>query len=220
MSNLADLPDLRGLAPRGNDLVLLRPWQEADLPAIAEAGSDPYIPQITSVPAQYTAAAGAAWLQRQRDQLAQGRGCPMAIWARNSARVVGLATIARINWVHRRGDVGYWILPRHRGQGYARAAAALLPGIAREIGLVRIEALVEPANHASQAVCRAAGFVPEGRLRSYYRIGDENRDMIMFSLLPTADGPLPDGSLPGGSLPGGSLPGGPLAGGPLAGGQP
>jgi ribosomal-protein-alanine N-acetyltransferase len=197
MSNLVGRPDLCGLAPRGNDVVLLRPWQEADLPAIAEASSDPYIPQITSVPAQYTAAAGAAWLQRQRDQLAAGRGCPMAIWARDSARVVGLATITGINWVHRRGDIGYWILSRDRGHGYARAAAALLPGMAREIGLVRIEALIEPANHASQAVCRSAGFVPEGRLRSYYRIGDENRDMIMFSLLPTAAGPTAAGPLPG-----------------------
>jgi ribosomal-protein-alanine N-acetyltransferase len=191
MSNPVGAPDLRGLAPRGNDLVLLRPWQEADLPAIAEAGSDPYIPQVTSVPAQYTAAAGAAWLQRQRDQLARGAGCPMAIWARNSCRVVGLVTIAGINWRHRRGDIGYWILPRYRGHGYARAAAALLPGIGREIGLVRIEALIEPANHASQAVCRSAGFVQEGLLRSYYRIGDENRDMIMFSLLLTAAGPSP-----------------------------
>jgi ribosomal-protein-alanine N-acetyltransferase len=189
MSDPAGGPDLRGVAPRGNDLVLLRPWQEADLPAIAEAASDPYIPQITTVPARYTAAAGAAWLQRQRDQLAQGRGCPRAIWARDAGRVVGLATIAGINWVHRRGDIGYWILPACRGRGYARAAVALLPGIAREIGLVRIEALIEPANSASQAVCQSAGFSREGLLRSYYRIGDENRDMIMFSLLPAGERP-------------------------------
>jgi [ribosomal protein S5]-alanine N-acetyltransferase len=191
MSNSDGAPDLRGLAPRGNDLVLLAPWQAADLPVIAEASGDSYIPQVTSVPARYTAAGGAAWLQRQRDQLAAGRGCPMAVWARESAQVVGMATIAGINWPHRRGAVGYWILSRHRGHGYARAAAALLPGIAAEIGLVRIEAMIEPANHASQAVCRSAGFVPEGLLRSYYRIGAENRDMLVFSLLPAADGSPP-----------------------------
>lgn len=183
MSVSAEIPDLRAVRPRGNDLVLLRPWQEADLPVIAEASSDPYIPLITTVPARYTAAGGAAWLRRQRDQVAQGRGCPMAICARDTGAVVGLATIAGITWVHRRADIGYWVLPSRRGRGYARAAAALLPDIAREIGLVRIEALVEPDNHASQAVCRSLGFAQEGLLRSYYRIGAQNRDMIMFSLL-------------------------------------
>jgi len=183
MSSPADGPDLRGVRPRGNDLVLLRPWRDGDLPVIAEASRDPYIPQITSVPARYTPAEGAAWLQRQHDQLARGQGCPMAICARATGEVVGLATIAGITWVHRRGDIGYWLLPRHRGHGYARAAAALLPGLAAEIGLVRIEALIEPWNMASQAVCRSLGFTEEGLLRSYYRIAGESRDMIIFALL-------------------------------------
>jgi len=71
----------------------------------------------------------------------------------------------------------------------ARAAVALLPGLARELGLVRIEALIEPGNHASQAVCRSLGFAEEGILRSYYRIGDQNQDMIMFARLLPPSGP-------------------------------
>jgi [ribosomal protein S5]-alanine N-acetyltransferase len=189
MSSPAGAPDLSGLRPRGNDLVLLRPWRGGDLPVIAEASRDPYIPQITSVPARYTPAEGAAWLQRQDDQLAQGRGCPMAVCARATGEVVGLATIAGITWPHRRGGIGYWVLSRYRGHGYARAAAGLLSGLATEIGLVRIEALIEPWNQASQAVCRSLGFTEEGLLRSYYRIGGENRDMIIFSLLPAAPPP-------------------------------
>jgi RimJ/RimL family protein N-acetyltransferase len=176
-------PDLRGVEPRGNETVLLRAWQADDLAVIAEASDDPYIPLITTVPAPFSAAAGNAWLRRQWDQAAEGRGCPMAIAARDTGAVVGMATINRIDWTHRRGEIGYWILRRHRGQGFARAAVALLPGLARDLGLVRVQALVEPGNHASQAVCRAAGFTEEGTLRSYHRIGDENRDMIMFARL-------------------------------------
>ena len=182
--DLPDWPDLRGVRPRSNDLVLLRPWQDGDLSVIAEASSDPYIPLITSVPARYSPAEGAAWLQRQRDQLAQGSGCPMAICAQATGEVVGQVTIAGITWAHRRGDIGYWVLPRHRGHGYARAAAALLPDLAAEIGLVRIEALIEPWNEASQAVCRSLGFTEEGLLHSYYRIDGQNRDVLVFSFLP------------------------------------
>jgi hypothetical protein len=43
-------PDLQALPPRGNDIVLLRPWEPADLPAIAEASTDPYIPLTLDVP--------------------------------------------------------------------------------------------------------------------------------------------------------------------------
>jgi len=193
MSTLAGPPDLRGMPPRGDGAVRLRPWEAGDLAVIAEASADPYIPLITTVPAPYTPAAGRAWLERQEDQLSQGTGCPMAIWVPAAGQVVGLATIAGISWVHRRGGIGYWVLPRYRGCGYGRAAAALLPGVARDIGLVRLEALVEPGNRASLAVCQSAGFVPEGLLRSYYRIGNLNRDMIMLSLLPGA--PLPDSLL-------------------------
>jgi RimJ/RimL family protein N-acetyltransferase len=176
-------PDLRGVEPRRNETVLLRAWQADDLPVIAEASDDPYIPLITTVPAPFTVEEGNAWLRRQWDHAAGGRGCPMAIAARGAQAVVGMATINGIDWTHRRGEIGYWILHRHRGRGFARAAVALLPGLARDLGLVRIQALIEPGNHASQAVCRAAGFTEEGTLRSYYRIGDQNRDMIMFARL-------------------------------------
>ena len=183
-------PDLRSLPPRGNDVVVLRAWEEGDLTVIEEASNDPYIPLITTVPAPYTPQEGNAWLERQHCQAADGRGCPMAIISRSTGETAGLAPINGINWTHRRAAIGYWILDRCRGHGLARAAVSLLPGLARELELVRLEALIEPGNHASQAVCRALGFTEEGTLRSYYRIGGQNRDMVMFAqiLLP---GPPP-----------------------------
>jgi [ribosomal protein S5]-alanine N-acetyltransferase len=184
-------PDLRALPPRSNDAVLLRPWQRTDLPTIAEASTDPYIALITMIPAPYTPHEGAAWLQRQHDQAAEGRGCPLAVVSRSTRDVVGSAIITGIDWHHRRASIGYWLLARHRGHGYARAAVALLPGLASDLGLVRIEAQIEPGNHASQAVCRSLGFTEEGTLRAWYRIGDDNRDVILFARLLPPYGPPP-----------------------------
>ncbi|PPK64858.1 RimJ/RimL family protein N-acetyltransferase [Actinokineospora auranticolor] len=174
-------PDLRAIGPRGNDLVTLRPWRVDDLPVIAEAGRDPYIPLITTIPRDYTPEGGHAWLRRQHDQATDGRGCPLAISAGDEA--VGMVTINSIDWHDRRGSIGYWVLDRHRGRGYAKSAVSLLPELARDLGLVRLQALVEPDNAASQATCRALGFTAEGVLRGYHRIGGTNRDMIMFGLL-------------------------------------
>lgn len=107
----------------------------------------------------------------------------MAIATAAGGDVVGLAAITRIDWVHRRASIGYWILNRHRGRGLAKAAISLLPGLARERGLIRLQALIEPDNHASQFVCRAVGFTEEGALCSYHWIGNRNRDIVMFALV-------------------------------------
>jgi len=42
-----------------------RAWSLDDLPLVREASSDPYIPKITTVPADYTDHAGHAFLQGQ-----------------------------------------------------------------------------------------------------------------------------------------------------------
>lgn len=113
----------------------------------------------------------------------------MAITTAADGDVVGMATITGIDWAHRRASIGYWILDRHRGHGFARAAISVLPDLARKLGLVRLQALIESDNHASQAACRAAGFTEEGTLRRYHRIGDHNRDMILFALILHPDTP-------------------------------
>src|SRR6201999_3411875 len=131
-----------------DDVVVLRDWQRADLPVIEDASRDPYIPSITSVPVRYTPADGAAWLERQRSQAREGTGYPKAVTLRATGETVGFATVNGISRTHRRGAAGYWILRGHRGHGYARRALALLPELARDQGLIRLEALVEVDNAA------------------------------------------------------------------------
>jgi RimJ/RimL family protein N-acetyltransferase len=152
---------------------------------IEEASHDPYIPAITSVPAEYTPAGGVTWLERQWHQAAQDTGYPLAVTLRSTGETIGFAAVNGINRTHGRAAVGYWILDRHRGHGYARRALALLPDIATGLGIIRLEALIEVDNPASQATCRAVGFVEEGTLRSYMRIGDRQRDMVIFSRILT-----------------------------------
>ena len=47
----------------------------------------------------------------------------------------------------------------------------------------RLEATVKPDNLASLAVLRRAGFLEEGRLRNYLRIGGARRDHLLFAAL-------------------------------------
>ena len=51
--------------------------------------------------------------------------------------------------------------------------------------LLRLEAVADVENPASQRVLEKAGFVREGTLRKYIVLKGRPRDMVMFSLLDT-----------------------------------
>lgn len=172
--------------------VFLREWTDADLPVIEAASRDPYIPLVTTVPGHYTPAAGDAWLARQHAHLVNRRACPLAVVAKGAGagtatgtgaaveRVVGFAAVNRIDWDARTAAVGYWILADERGHGYAKAALALLPPLATQLGLRRLEALIERDNLASQSTARAVGFAPNPDADRIERIGGRNREMLSF----------------------------------------
>jgi RimJ/RimL family protein N-acetyltransferase len=80
--------------------------------------------------------------------------------------------------------IGYWMIERARGEGRASRAVALVSHWAlTDGGLIRIEALTDPAHVASQRVVERAGFKREGCLRSYLIINGQRTDAIIYSLL-------------------------------------
>jgi ribosomal-protein-alanine N-acetyltransferase len=68
--------------------------------------------------------------------------------------------------------LGYYALAPHAGKGYMREAMRLLLRYAfSTLKLHRIEANIQPANAASLALARSAGFVREGFSTRYLKIG-------------------------------------------------
>ncbi|MBV8526765.1 MAG: GNAT family N-acetyltransferase [Candidatus Dormibacteraeota bacterium] len=60
----------------------------------------------------------------------------------------------------------------------------LLAGFAfSQLGVARIEALIEPSNSASRALANAVGFVEEGVLRARVTICGQRTDMTIASLI-------------------------------------
>ena len=61
---------------------------------------------------------------------------------------------------------GYWAVAEHRRQGYTGEALRLLAAWAfADLGLRRLELVVDPANTGSRRVAESAGFLAEGTLR-------------------------------------------------------
>jgi RimJ/RimL family protein N-acetyltransferase len=158
-----------------DDVVLLRPFEQGDVPAIVAACQDPEIPRWTAVPSPYTEADARAWLESDEEET-------FAIVHKSTGELLG--------WIGVRysgsgvGEVGYWVKREARGGGVATRALALVARWAleeRDLGRFQLRADVE--NEASQRVAEKAGFVREGVLRSELLMKGERRDVVMYSLV-------------------------------------
>ncbi len=169
--------------------VLLRAFEPADVPLVMGAASDPLIPLITTVPSTPDAEQARAFIDRQHARLANGVGYSFAIADAVSGEAVGQIGLWLAGMVDGRASIGYWLVAAHRGRGLAGHALRTLSRWALDLpGVHRLELYVEPWNVASWRAAERAGYVREGLLRSWQQVGEERRDMYMYSLL-AADRP-------------------------------
>jgi ribosomal-protein-alanine N-acetyltransferase len=168
--------------PLADAVVALRPWESSDLACVEHASRDPAIPESTTVPARYTEAEGVAWIERQWSRAENGEGLSLAIAKAGKDEAVG-AVVLLSRPTPGSAAIGYWIIQRERGQGYASHAVRLLSTWAlTAAGFARVEALVEPGNAASQRLLERAAFRREGHLRSYLAFNTRRADAIIYSL--------------------------------------
>lgn len=145
---------------------------------------EPWEPQITE---QWdTAYQPKRWkriVRAQRDSRKAGTALPMVVDV--DGRFAGEVTIGGIvRGANQTAWLGYWLGHEYTGAGIGSAAIALAVDIAFDsVRVQRLEATVKPDNGASIAVLRRAGFLEEGRLRNYLRIGGARRDHLLFAAL-------------------------------------
>jgi RimJ/RimL family protein N-acetyltransferase len=93
--------------------------------------------------------------------------------------------LIRIDWEASEAEIGYVVAPFARGRGLAPRAIELVSrwGL-DELGLARIEAVIDVDNEASRKVAERVGYRREGVRRSSYFKDGLRADMAIFSLLP------------------------------------
>jgi RimJ/RimL family protein N-acetyltransferase len=157
--------------------IVLRPFTEDDVPALAAAlEDDPDINRWTRIPSPYTEAHAHEFITTTDEDA-------FAIVEPESGELLGGIGARR----HDEGvvEVGYWVRAEARGHGVATRALVLMAAYAvEELDARRVQLTTDPANVASQRVAEKAGFRREGILRSYHAFKGRRRDAVMFSLLP------------------------------------
>jgi len=139
--------------------LLLRPWRDADRAPYAELALDPVAMQFLASPARPETPDG--WIDRQIARMAQGEPAYLAVERRDTHEFVGAVGLTHTAYeAHFTPaiQVGWRLLRRHWGQGYAtEAAGAALDYGFTALAAEEIVAVTVPANLLSQQVMQRLG---------------------------------------------------------------
>ncbi|MEU0251718.1 GNAT family N-acetyltransferase [Streptomyces sp. NPDC006184] len=175
--------------------LVLRPFDEDDVPALAEMMNDEQVIAWTTVPHPYTEAHAHEWITRSApDERTGGRGIVLAVTEFLTQRLVGTVHLKNTDRRIRSSEIAYVIAPWARGEGYAsESVLAIAEWLFHDQKFERLELRTAAGNTASQQVAQRIGCISEGVLRNAWiaraRTGngywtEVRTDVILWSLLP------------------------------------
>ncbi|GAA3139570.1 GNAT family N-acetyltransferase [Streptomyces rectiviolaceus] len=178
--------------------LVLRPFEDADVPAYAEMMNDEMVTAWTSAPQPYTEDDARDWITRVAPaERTEGRGIALAVTEFLTQRLVGIVQLRDTDWRVRSSELSYVVAPWARGEGYgSEAALATAQWLFGDQRFERIELRTAADNTAAQQVAQKIGCISEGVLRNAWiartRNGgdpfggwiDVRTDLIVWSLLP------------------------------------
>lgn len=170
------LPTLHG------ERVRLVALYERDIPALFKVFSDPEVMRYWLTPPMRDQREAVEYLE----QIHEGfRTKTLFQWGVNlDGTIIGTCTLFQLDFIHRRGEIGYALARAYWGRGLARdALTALLEFVFTRLGLHRIEADVDPRNENSIRLLERLGFRREGCQRERYIVGEEIQDALLLGLL-------------------------------------
>ncbi len=98
--------------------------------------------------------------------------------------LVGTCTLARIDRINRRAELGFALRRACWGRGYMAAALpAVLAYAFEQLELHRVVADTDPRTAPSIRALERLGFIREGVLREHYLVQGEIQDAILYGLL-------------------------------------
>ncbi len=182
---------------RTDGRISMRPLRPDDLPdyydAVRESVAD-IAPWLSWCHPGYTTAEAEARIREDVAGWEAGTVYAFALVDAADGRFLGSGTLNHVNRLHRFANLAYWVRSGSAGKGVATAATLLLAWFGFvEVGLARVEIVVDVNNRASLRVAEKAGAHREGVLRNRLAHGPLVEHAVMFALVPEDFGltPLP-----------------------------
>jgi RimJ/RimL family protein N-acetyltransferase len=170
--------------PLADDLITLEPLVQAHMPALLELVLDEEIMRFTRVPDDADQAFVSGWIGRYESGWADGSRAGFAVFDHERA-LVAFAAFVELDRAGREGEIGYAVGAQARGRGVATRSLQLLTRWGfDELGLARIELLIDVENAGSARVAERVGYTLEGVLRSKHFKAGRRTDLAVWSRLP------------------------------------
>ncbi|MGA5562259.1 GNAT family N-acetyltransferase [Streptomyces platensis] len=177
------------------DRLVLRPFEEADVPSLAAMMNDELVAAWTAIPQPYTEDAARRWTtESAHAERTAGDGIDFAVTEFLTQRLVGVVQLRNTDWRIRSSELSYVVASWARGEGYAsEASLAVAHWLFHDQKFERVELRTAAGNTASQQVAQKIGCISEGVLRNAFIARsrtedggwtDIRTDLIVWSLLP------------------------------------
>ena len=172
------------------DELLLRPWRQADIPAIHAACQDPDIARWVALADPFGIDDAAALVHEAQTMWREQTGAPFAVVEAGTDRLLGAVT--RFGPDGHSATFGCWVAPEARGRGVGpRALRLLAEWTFATTSTLRIDGYIMAGNEASERMVLRLGWQREGVLRSWHLRPDGTPvDCVVYSLLRTDPGAL------------------------------
>lgn len=171
--------------------LLLRPWQDQDIPEVFRICQDPDVQRWTTVPSPYLMRDAEWFVQEHTPRGFQsGDEATFGVFVKHTGELAGAIGLGGITtFVVGRGvrtaEIGYWANPVTRGRGYITEAVHEVVRWGFEaVGLGRVTWQAFDGNAASRRVIEKVGFTVIGRQRRSHAHQGVPRDMWLADILP------------------------------------
>ncbi|GAA2592988.1 GNAT family N-acetyltransferase [Streptomyces axinellae] len=150
------------------DRLVLRPFEEEDIPALTEMMADDQITAWMAQPLPYTEAEARHFITRRAPALrSSGQGIVFAVTEFLTQRLVGIVALHGTDWRVLSAEATYATASWARGEGYAsESLLALAQWLFQDQKFERLELRTAADNTAAQQVTQKLGCISEGVLRN------------------------------------------------------
>jgi len=123
-----------------------------------------------------------SFIRASLEQFSSNKGFAAGIWsARQFSGVIGTH---QLDWLNRKGEIGYWLGRSFQRQGIMTAACrAVVTHLLTEMNLNRVMIHCAKENEKSCAVAERLGFSDEGLAREAQLLHGEFHDLRRFAML-------------------------------------
>lgn len=163
--------------------LILRPYNVTDVPSVQDLADDKAIAETTLIPYPYTTEKVEGWINSHFELIKNGDAYPFAVVLKNENQLIGTMTI-RIDKLHNKGELAYWIGKSFWGKGFATEASKKILAFGfNKLNLNRIWAPVMKKNIASAKVMQKIGLFYEGTLKEDVLRWGSYEDVDVYGLL-------------------------------------